>query len=100
MSARYLKEVAEVVARPHLRRYFTLELAQKSILRLQRTAWVLDEEPHVIAVCRDSKDDYVLAVAKASNADLLITGDEDLLVLKRYAKAEIVTPAAFVRGFL
>lgn len=52
------------------------------------------------AICRDPKDDYLLALAKAAKADLLITGDEDLLVLKKYGKARILKPAAFKKEFL
>ena len=34
------------------------------------------------------------------DADLLITGDEDLLVLKKYGKTRILKPSVFKREFL
>jgi predicted nucleic acid-binding protein len=44
----------------------------------------------------DPDDDWVLATAVAGEADVIVTGDKDLLVLKRYQGIPIVTP----RGFL
>jgi len=48
------------------------------------------EVPHV---CRDPDDDEILAIAIASNADALVTGDSDLLALIRYEGVRIVTVA-------
>ena len=45
---------------------------------------------------RDPDDDWVLATAVTGAADVIVTGDKDLLVLKRYEGIPIVTP----RGFL
>lgn len=44
------------------------------------------------AVCRDPDDDAVLATALAAKADLLVTGDKDLLVLGSYEVIPIVAP--------
>jgi putative PIN family toxin of toxin-antitoxin system len=49
----------------------------------------------VAAVCRDPNDDAVLACAVKSEADYLVTGDKDLLVLERYGKTKILTPREF-----
>ena len=46
-------------------------------------------------VSRDQADDKVLACASASDADYLVTGDEDLLVVKQYGGAKILTPRDF-----
>lgn len=46
-------------------------------------------------VCRDADDDNVLATAIAGNCDCVITGDKDLLVLKRYREIDIIGPNAF-----
>lgn len=35
-----------------------------------------------VSLCRDEKDNYLLALAKDSQADFLMTGDKDLLVLQ------------------
>ncbi len=50
-------------------------------------------EPLPEPVCRDPDDDAVLATALAAQADLLVTGDKDLLVIESYQGIPIVTPA-------
>jgi hypothetical protein len=53
-----------------------------------------------VKITRDEKDDYLLALAKKGKADILITGDDDLLVLKKHGKTRILKPAAFRKEFL
>lgn len=44
-------------------------------------------------VCRDSDDDAVLACALAAQADLIVSGDQDLLVLQAFEGIPILTAA-------
>ncbi len=44
-----------------------------------------------VSVCRDAKDNYLLALAQDSLADFLITGDQDLLILKTFQTTVIST---------
>ena len=44
---------------------------------------------------RDPKDDYLIAYAVIGEADYLVTGDKDLLVLEQIVGVTIVTPARF-----
>lgn len=99
-STRSLAELAEVAHRPKMRAYFTLDQAGESIERLGRTGHVVKREPKVVPVCRDAKDDFLLALAKTSRAALLVTGDADLLVLRTYAQARIITPTELLRDHL
>ena len=46
-------------------------------------------------VCRDSTDLAVIGTAVAARAEYLVTGDSDLLSLKRYRKVRIVSPRQF-----
>ncbi|GAI59240.1 unnamed protein product [marine sediment metagenome] len=48
-------------------------------------------------ICRDSDDDHVLASAVSGNVDCLISGDEDLLVLKNFQGLPIIRPGDFWR---
>jgi len=50
------------------------------------------------AVTRDRDDDYLLAHALVGEADYLVTGDTDLLVLSEVGKLKIVSPSDFVRA--
>lgn len=55
------------------------------------------EDP-IPAVTRDPKDDYLLGYALVGEADYLVTGDKDLLVLQgQLPGLAIVTPAAFAQ---
>jgi uncharacterized protein len=45
---------------------------------------------------RDPRDLFLCSLAVGSAADYLITGDQDLLVLKRVKKTKVVTPRAFL----
>lgn len=45
--------------------------------------------------CRDRDDDNVLAAALAGTADCIVTGDRDLLVLKKFHGIPIISPAEF-----
>lgn len=44
----------------------------------------------------DPKDSYLLALADASQAEFLVTGDKELLALKRHNLCRIITPAAMI----
>jgi len=50
-----------------------------------------------ITVCRDPKDDIVLEVAVAGQADFIVTGDNDLLVLHPFEGIPIVGSAEFLK---
>jgi len=46
---------------------------------------------------RDFKDDYLLAYSVVGDADYLVTGDKDLLVLRQVYKVKIVNPSKFLK---
>jgi uncharacterized protein len=47
-------------------------------------------------ICRDPDDDRVLATAVAGQTDVIVTGDQDLLVLRRHAGTRILSPRQFL----
>jgi uncharacterized protein len=50
-----------------------------------------------ISACRDPKDDKFLELAVNGRADMIVSGDADLLALNPFRGIPIVTPAAFVQ---
>jgi uncharacterized protein len=52
-----------------------------------------------ITACRDPKDDKFPELAVNGHADLIVSGDADLLALDPFQQIPIVTPAAFVQGW-
>ena len=65
-------------------------------LRLLRDhAEVLSPAPVKRGVCRDPADEMLLGLVIPGRVDVIVTGDKDLLVLKRFETARIITPRAF-----
>jgi putative PIN family toxin of toxin-antitoxin system len=65
------------------RRYFTQRLTPEEravIVELVALTVVMLPDPHTPPpVLRDPDDDYIVALARAANADAIVTGDKDLL---------------------
>jgi len=49
-----------------------------------------------VTVCRDPKDNQFLELCLAASADYLITGDKDLLILKKFHQTQIFSPKQFL----
>jgi putative PIN family toxin of toxin-antitoxin system len=54
------------------------------------------ETIQIVRACRDSRDDKFLEAAVNGRADVIITGDKDLLVLHPFAGVSIMTPADYL----
>lgn len=92
-----LEELVDVLNRPRLRDKYRLtevDIRTVASLILLRGEEVKPIEP--VTACRDPKDDKFLAVAVAGQADALVSGDEDLLVLHPFRGIPIVSPAEFL----
>ena len=94
LSDPLLEELARVLARPKFDRYVTLEERQDFIRLLVRIAEPVPILRRVRA-CRDPADDLVLELAVNGHADLVVTGDADLLALDPFEGIPIIPPAAW-----
>jgi len=56
----------------------------------------VEPQPLPARVCRDKDDDVVIATALAGKADVIVTGDEDLLALKKFRGTQILSPRQFL----
>ena len=74
---------------------FSKAAAVETLSELEVLAEVV-EPVDVPKVCRDPDDDQVLAAALAGAAEVIVTGDRDLLVLEWYNTIEILSPASFI----
>jgi putative PIN family toxin of toxin-antitoxin system len=52
-----------------------------------------------ITVCRDPDDNMFIEAALAGMAEYVVTGDKDLLTLKKFETVRFVTPRAFLAMF-
>lgn len=92
-----LDELADVLARPKFDPYVTVAERQEFLRLLTRLVeWI----PIVyrIQACRDPKDDKFLELAINGRADVVVTGDDDLLVLHPHRDVPILTPTSYVGG--
>lgn len=62
---------------------------------LRTNALILEPDAVDKGICRDPDDLMVLGLVVPGNADAIVTGDKDLLVIKAYKNARIMTPRAF-----
>lgn len=93
-SPAIIKELASI-----LRQTFAWqEAAVQGTLRLTvRKAEVVNPTSIPDAVPHDPDDNHIIACALAGHADLIVTGDKDLLQLKEYRGIPIVRTMDFVR---
>ena len=89
------QQLFEVVVRP----YFDslIDPDTRAWLRKLMAAAELVTITERVVACRDPTDDKFLEVAVNGHADLIVSGDQDLLTLNPFRDIAIVTPAAFVQ---
>src|SRR5688572_5310028 len=89
-----LEELADVLTRPAAAKQLAvIGKAAREVLADYLEAIELAEPVEVPRVVRDPDDDHVLACALTARADLIVTGDSDLLTLLNYQNIPILTPA-------
>ena len=90
------QQLFEVIARPYFAPLIDAETKQWLAQLLAQAELITISER--IAACRDPTDDKFLELAVGGRADLIVSGDADLLVLNPFREIPIVTPAIFVQG--
>jgi len=94
-SQQLIDEFIEVAQRPKFKKYFTAGDLQDLLLAISKHAQFIDISSFV-EICHDPKDNFLLALAKDGKASHLITGDKDLLVLKKFGKTKILTLSEYL----
>jgi len=94
-SKELIEEFLTVAKRPKFKKYFTDDKIS-DLLRLFDKYGKLIEVSSKTEDCRDFKDNFLLNLAIDSKADYLITGDSDLLVIKKIKKTKIITWTDFI----
>jgi putative PIN family toxin of toxin-antitoxin system len=93
-----LLELNQVLNRKKFIKYFTVEEKQEFIVKLIESAELVVITKS-IDVCRDPKDNKFLELAVSGDADFIISGDQDLLVLNPFRNIEIITANDFLNRF-
>jgi putative PIN family toxin of toxin-antitoxin system len=96
ISAQLLAELTGKITEKKFRKYFSIEYGLQfvDILKLRATVMSVTSE---VSICRDLKDNYLLALAKDAKADFLITGDKDLFEIQKFENTIICTLDDFLQ---
>lgn len=93
-SKELIDELHEVIQRPKMRKYFSEEDAVSILIKIVQLGEVYFPEP-TVTICNDPKDNFLLDLAKAGDANYLLTGDDDLLRLQQFENTHILTYKQF-----
>ena len=96
LSEATISELTEVLFRPKLDHYVSVEERTRFLRQLGGTAEFISIIQNV-RECRDPRDDKFLEVALNGRADVIITGDADLLALHPWREIAIGTPAEYLK---
>ncbi len=93
-----IEELIHVLSYPRIAKRLRLDEDELAAIlaALLSKAEVTPGRLHLPGVTRDPKDDAVVACAKEGDADYIISGDQDLLVLGEYEGIRVVAPCRFV----
>lgn len=97
ISPHILGEIRRVLNSPKIASVYTLthqDIADL-IQLFHARATVVRGTLTIPRIARDCEDDHILTCAKEGEADYIVSGDQDLLILERYEGVPIVTPVAF-----
>jgi putative PIN family toxin of toxin-antitoxin system len=90
-----LDELAKVLDRPSIAR--VAAMPPDELLSVVNSHGVfVPGAVSMAGVCRDPKDDILLACAVEAQAEYLISSDRDLLDMRRYDRLSIVNPGEFL----
>jgi putative PIN family toxin of toxin-antitoxin system len=97
-SLESIEEFLAVAGRPKFKKYFSKEDLEQLIDLFDVYGETVDVSSKV-SICRDPKDNFLLSLSKDSKADYLITGDEDLLEVRRLGKTKIIRISDYLKKF-
>ena len=93
-----LEELDRVLTYPKLQRYYTVEERTRFVALLMALSEVVDLPDTIPRICRDPDDDWLIACAVVGEADVIVSGDGDLLALEQVGSIRIVTAAQLLQA--
>jgi uncharacterized protein len=95
MSDSTFDELERVLSRPKFDKYFLPSKRVEFLQDLAETVQFVEVTAQVLE-CRDPKDNRYLELVVSGNAECIVTGDDDLLVLNPFRGISILTAQAFL----
>jgi putative PIN family toxin of toxin-antitoxin system len=94
-STQTVRELIETLLLPKFDRYVSRQRREALLDRLAPLVEIVEIVQRV-QVCRDPKDDKFLELAVNGRANVVVTGDDDLLSLHPFRGIDILSPAAYL----
>jgi putative PIN family toxin of toxin-antitoxin system len=94
-SLELIEEIERTIQKPKVKPYFGTNGLEEMLSAFEPFMDLIDVIS-IISICRDPKDNFLLALAKDGKADFLLTGDKDLIELKKIGKTKIKTFTSFM----
>ncbi len=99
-SAALLEELADVLTRPSLSKQLARSTSRPATcFWTTRRPFRSSRQHRCHSRCRDPDDDDVLALAVAAQADLIVSGDQDLLVIGQFEGIPIIAARSALEQF-
>ena len=95
-SLELIEEVLAVADRPKFKKHFSKEDIEQLIELFDVYGEIINVK-NKVSSCRDPKDNFLLSLSKDGRADFLITGDNDLLTLKKFDKTKIIKISDYLK---
>lgn len=95
VSAETIDEINQVLGRQDFAKYVTEDERMEFLALLLREAKLV-KITVLVDECRDPQDNKFLELAVSGQAECIVSGDHDLLVLHPFRKIPIVTPRDFL----
>ncbi|OFX58693.1 MAG: putative toxin-antitoxin system toxin component, PIN family [Bacteroidetes bacterium GWA2_30_7] len=89
-----LQELSEVFKKNKIKKYLSIKQIEEFFELFSEFSEIIELKTRS-SICRDLKDNYLVSLAIDSNADFLITGDNDLLELNKIGNTLIVRYSEF-----
>lgn len=97
-STPMMLEVTEVLSRQKIQAKYHIQPDDiAALINLVRLRGELVIPKQSITACRDPKDNKFLEAALAGGADAIVTGDDDLLVMKPFEGVDILRPVELLQ---
>ena len=95
-----LAELARVLRYPRLQRYYDTTTRDRFVALVAALSEVVELPETIPPICRDPDDDRVIACAVVGHADVIVSGDKDLLTLKQVGQIAVLTATEFLERII
>jgi len=91
-----LEELDRVLQYSRLHHYYDAQTRVRFVALIAALSEIVEMPAQVPRICRDPADDWVIACAVAGGADVIVSGDRDLLDLGQVGRIRILSARQFL----